>query len=42
MKARLEQYAVEAALLERGGAGSHAAFVEVPDTDLEASLAQFR
>jgi len=42
VKARLEQYGIEAALLEREGAGSHAAFVEVPEPDLEAALAKFR
>jgi hypothetical protein len=42
VKTRLEQYAIEAALLERGGAGSHAAFVEVPEPELEAALAKFR
>ena len=42
MKSRLEQYSVEAALLERGGAVSHVAFAEVPESDLEAVLTKFR
>ena len=42
VKSRLEQYSVEAALLERGGAASHVAFVEVPESDLEAVLTKFR
>jgi proteasome alpha subunit len=42
VKVRLEQYGIEAALLERGGAGSRAAFVEVPEPDLEGALAGFR
>ena len=42
MKLRLEQYTVEAALLERGVADSRAAFVEVPESDMEAVLAKFR
>jgi proteasome alpha subunit len=42
MKARLEQYTVEAALLERGGTVSHVAFAEVPESDLQAVLAKFR
>ena len=42
VKSRLEQYTIEAALLERGVAESHAAFVEVPDSDLESVLSRFR
>jgi hypothetical protein len=42
MKSRLEQYSVEAALLERGGAPAHVAFTEVPESDLEAVLTTFR
>ena len=42
VKLRLEQYTVEAALLERGVADSRAAFVEVPESDMEAVLAKFR
>jgi len=42
VKSRLEQYTIEAALLERGGAASHVAFVEVPESDLEAALSKFR
>jgi proteasome alpha subunit len=42
MKSRLENYAVEAALLERGGNVSHVSFAEVPESDLEAVLTNFR
>ena len=42
VKTRLEQYSVEAALLERGAAASHAAFVEVAESDLEPVLSKFR
>ena len=42
VKSRLEHYSVEAALLERGAAESHAAFVEVPECDLENVLSVFR
>jgi proteasome alpha subunit len=42
MKSRLEQYTVEAALLERGGGASHVAFTEVPEADLEAVLTKYR
>ena len=42
VKVRLEQYGIEAALMERGGAGSRGAFVEVPEPDLEGALAGFR
>jgi len=42
VKSRLEQYSIEAALLERGGAVSRASFVEVPESDLEAVLSKFR
>ncbi len=42
VKSRLEHYSVEAALLERGAAESHAAFVEVPECDLENVLSGFR
>ena len=42
VKSRLEQYSIEAALLERGVLASHVAFVEVPESDLEAVLAKFR
>ena len=42
VKSRLEQYSIEAALLERGKAESHAAFGEVPESDLESVLAKFR
>jgi proteasome alpha subunit len=42
VKSRLAQYSIEAALLERGSATSHVAFVEVPESDLEAVLSKFR
>ena len=42
VKSRLEHYSVEAALLERGAAESRAAFVEVPECDLENVLSVFR
>jgi proteasome alpha subunit len=42
VKSRLEQYSIEAALLERRNVGSRAAFVEVPESDLEAVLSKFR
>jgi proteasome alpha subunit len=42
VKTRLEEYTIEAALLQRSSAGSHAAFAEVPESDLEAVLAKFR
>ena len=42
MKSSLEHYSVEAALLERGAAKSYAAFVEVPECDLENVLSVFR
>jgi proteasome alpha subunit len=42
IKSRFEQYTIEAALLERGTTESHAAFVEVPDSDLESALSRFR
>jgi proteasome alpha subunit len=42
LKTRLQEYSIEAALLERGRAASHAAFVEVPESDLEAVLNKYR
>jgi proteasome alpha subunit len=42
VKSRLGDYTLEAALLERASARSHAAFVEVPESDLEAVLVKFR
>jgi proteasome alpha subunit len=42
VKSRLEKYSIEAALLERSVLSSHAAFVEVPESDMEAVLAKFR
>jgi proteasome alpha subunit len=42
IKSRLEQYSVEAALLERGGPAARVAFTEVPESDLEAVLTKFR
>jgi proteasome alpha subunit len=42
VKSRLEQYSIEAAFLRRGVAASHAAFMEVPESDLEAVLSKFR
>ena len=42
VKSRLDQYSIEAALLERGSAVSRASFVEVPESDLEAVLSKFR
>jgi proteasome alpha subunit len=42
VKVRLENYNIEAALLERGSSASHVAFVEVPESDLEAVLTKFR
>jgi proteasome alpha subunit len=42
VKARLEQYSIEAALLKRGGPSSRMTFVEVPEADLEVALKKFR
>jgi len=42
VKSRLGEYTLEAALLDRAGARSRAAFIEVPESDLEAVLAKFR
>ena len=42
VKSRLDQYTIEAAILERGTADSHAGFVEVPDSDWEPVLSKFR
>jgi proteasome alpha subunit len=42
VKSRLDQYTVEAAILRRGSSESHAAFIEVPESDLEAVLSKFR
>jgi proteasome alpha subunit len=42
VKSRLGEYTLEAALLDRAGARSRAAFIEVPEADLEAVLAKFR
>ncbi len=42
VKSRLGEYTLEAALLERGNTRSHAAFTEVPESDLDAVLAKFR
>ena len=42
VKSRLQQYSIEAAILERGSGASHVAFAEVPETDLEAVLNKFR
>ena len=42
VKSQLERYTIEAALLERRTAESRAAFVEVPEPDLEAVLSDFR
>ena len=42
VKSRLEEYSIEAALLERGSGAGHAAYVEVPESDLEAVLTKFR
>jgi len=39
---RLDEYTVEAALLDRESAGSHTAFMDVPQADLDAVLAKFR
>jgi hypothetical protein len=38
----LEHYTVEAVLLERRSAESRDAYVEVPESDLEAVLSDFR
>jgi proteasome alpha subunit len=42
VKSRLEQYSIEAALLDRGSAASHGAFIEVPESDVAKALAKFR
>ena len=42
IKSKLEHYTVEAALLERRAAESRSAFIEVPESDLEAVLSAFR
>jgi proteasome alpha subunit len=42
VKSRLGEYTLEAALLDRASARSHAAFIEVPESDLEAVMAKFR
>jgi proteasome alpha subunit len=42
VKSRLEEYTIEAALIERGTAESHVAFGEVAESDLEAVLSRFR
>jgi proteasome alpha subunit len=42
MKTRLQEYSIEAALLERERTTSHAAFVELPESDLEAVLNKYR
>jgi hypothetical protein len=42
VNSKLEHYAVEAVLLERRSAESRDAYVEVPESDLEAVLSDFR
>jgi proteasome alpha subunit len=42
VKSRLDQYTVESAVVGRGTPESHAAFREVPESDLEAVLSKFR
>src|ERR1700736_5709222 len=42
VKSQLERYTIEAAFLERRAAESRAAFVEVPGSDLEAVLSDYR
>jgi proteasome alpha subunit len=42
VKSQLEHYTIEAALLERRAAESRSAFVEVPETELEAVLSGYR
>ena len=42
VKSRLEDYTVEAVLLERRAAELRGAYVEVPEADLEAAISVFR
>jgi hypothetical protein len=42
VKSQLEDYNVEAALLERRAAESRSTFIEVPESDLEAVLSTYR
>jgi proteasome alpha subunit len=42
VKSQLEHYTIEAAVLERRAAESRGAFVEVPESDLEAVLSDYR
>jgi hypothetical protein len=39
---RLDDYTVEAALLDRESAASHTAFMDIPQSDLDAVLTKFR
>jgi proteasome alpha subunit len=42
IRSRLDEYSVEAALLDRANARLHTAFMDAPQSDLDAVLAKFR
>jgi proteasome alpha subunit len=42
VKSRLDKYSIEAAILGRDASESHGAFIDVPESDLEAVLSKFR